>query len=93
MSKLVNNYSGKEELIKDIAIVHGELLLIHPFRDGNGRTARVLANLMSRKAGYNGLLFEKIKEKQFENYVLAIQNCATKDYSKMISFIRSIFPD
>jgi len=90
---LRNTYKDKEELIRDIAIVHGELLFIHPFREGNGRTARLLANLMSRKAGYSTLKFEKVGKKEFEKYVIAIQSCAKKDYSKMIEFIKSIFPD
>jgi len=34
-----------------IAKVHAELLLIHPFRDGNGRLARWLADLMALQAG------------------------------------------
>lgn len=93
LSSLPNKYISREQLIKDIAIVHGELLFIHPFREGNGRTARLLANLMSRKAGYNGLMFEKIGKKEFEKYVLAVQNCANKEYEKMIEFIASIFPD
>ena len=65
LSKLKNKYENKEDLINDIAIVHGELLFIHPFREGNGRTARLLANLMSRKAGYDGLRFEKVGKKEF----------------------------
>lgn len=93
LSTLPNKYEGREELIKDIAVVHGELLFIHPFREGNGRTARLLANLMSRKAGYDGLMFEKIGKKEFEKYVVGVQSCANKDYKKMIEFITSIFPD
>ena len=31
---------------------HAELVTIHPFTDGNGRTARLLMNLMLLKAGY-----------------------------------------
>ena len=58
LSKLKNTYNKKEDLVRDIATVHGELLFIHPFREGNGRTARLLANLMSRKAGYKSLKFE-----------------------------------
>jgi cell filamentation protein len=34
-----------------IAEVHAELLLIHPFREGNGRLARWLADLMAFQAG------------------------------------------
>lgn len=33
-----------------IAEVHGELLLIHPFREGNGRLARWVADLMALQA-------------------------------------------
>lgn len=93
LSVLPATHKNKEELIRDIAIIHGELLFIHPFREGNGRTARLLANLMSRKSGYDGLLFEKIGKNEFEKYVAAVKSCANKDYNKMIEFITSIFPD
>ncbi len=92
LSKLKNKYERQEDLIKDVAIVHGELLFIHPFREGNGRTARLLANLMVRKAGLESLKFQNVGKKEFEEYVKAVQNCANKDYSKMIDFIKSIFP-
>jgi cell filamentation protein len=90
--KLPNKYTNQDELIKDIAIVHSELLLIHPFREGNGRTARILANLMCRKQGYGSLQFEKVGEKEFKFYVSAVQQSTDKNYSKMEEFIKSIFP-
>lgn len=90
---LPNKYEDRESLIYDIAVVHGELLVIHPFREGNGRTARILANLMSRKQGYESLDFSKIGEKEFELYVSAVQKSAEKDYNGMIEFISSIFPE
>jgi cell filamentation protein len=68
-------------------------LFIHPFREGNGRTARMLANLMARKQGYDALLFEKITQENFDTYVKAIQKSAEKDYALMIAFISAIFPD
>jgi cell filamentation protein len=34
-----------------LAEVHAELILVHPFRDGNGRLARILALLMALQAG------------------------------------------
>ena len=92
LSKLPNIYNTKDELIKDIAKVHGELLFIHPFREGNGRTARMLANLMSRKQGYDALKFKLITEKEFDMYVLAVQSSADKNYQKMENIINSIFP-
>jgi Fic family protein len=40
------------EPITRAAIAHHDLLTIHPFRDGNGRTARLLLNLLLLQAGY-----------------------------------------
>jgi cell filamentation protein len=91
LSKMPNKYTSDEFLIKDISIVHGELLFIHPFREGNGRTARVLANLMARKQGYEGLNFDKIDDKVFPRYASAVQAVAEKDYSKMEKIIRLLF--
>lgn len=92
LNGLPNRYKDKYDLISDIAKVHGELLFIHPFREGNGRTARILANLMSRKQGHGPLRFELITESNFEEYVSAVQTSAIKDYSKMEEIIRFIFP-
>jgi cell filamentation protein len=92
LSKLPNRYDRKEDLIRDIAVVHAELLFIHPFREGNGRTARILANLMCRKQGYKALKFELITDKLFPLYILAVQQAAKKDYAKMIGIIETIFP-
>lgn len=74
LSKLKNSYSSKEEFIEDVAMVHAELLFIHPFREGNGRTARLLANLMCHKAGYGSLAFEKLdNDEMFKKYIVAVQ--------------------
>ena len=35
-----------QDVCQAVAKVHAELLLIHPFREGNGRLARWLANIM-----------------------------------------------
>jgi len=92
LSTLPNKYRIKDDLIKDIAKVHGELLFIHPFREGNGRTARILANIMCRKQGYDALKFELITEKEFDVYVSAVQLSASKNYQKMEDLVRFIFP-
>lgn len=43
---------------KAIAVVHGEFEMIHPFREGNGRTGRLVADLMALQAGYPPLIFD-----------------------------------
>lgn len=85
---LPKTYPDKASLARDIAHVHGELLFIHPFREGNGRTARVLANLMARKQGYNGLDFKHL---DFDEYVIAVQQSARRNYSLMEKIIISAF--
>lgn len=40
------------QVCESLAIVHSELLLIHPFREGNGRIARWLADMMAAQAGF-----------------------------------------
>jgi cell filamentation protein len=92
LSNLKDEYSTKEELIEAIAKVHGELLYIHPFREGNGRTARMLANLMSYKASYERLKFEKLdNEEMFNKYIEAVQKVGQKKYQPMIEIITYVF--
>ena len=88
LSQLPDHYTSQQALIKDIAKVHGELLFIHPFREGNGRTSRILANLRARKQGYPGLNFKTI---DFNEYIIAVQQVARKDYSRMEQIIAYTF--
>lgn len=91
LSPLPDSYSSEEDLIKDIAKVHAELLYIHPFREGNGRTARVLANLMAAKQGHDFLDLNKILENNFEEYVKAVQAASAEYYAPMEKIIRLLF--
>ena len=91
LHKLPDSYDSDEVIIKDIAIVHAELLFIHPFREGNGRTARLLANLMAAKAGHKLLDLENFSAEKFTEYVKAIQAAANRDYSPMEKIISSLF--
>lgn len=40
-----------DTLVKAIAITHVEFILIHPFREGNGRLSRLLADVMAVQSG------------------------------------------
>lgn len=42
----------RKELAKELAVVAVDLIAIHPFRDGNGRTMRVFVEQIVRHAGY-----------------------------------------
>jgi len=67
-----------------LAIVHAELVLIHPFRDGNGRGARLLAVLMAMQAGLPLLDFRGIERgKKRLAYFGAVQAAVGKNYRPM----------
>ncbi len=70
------------EVVKAIAEVHTELVLIHPFREGNGRVARMLATLMALQAGLPLLDFN-IMNQQKDAYFEAVQAGLDRDYRPM----------
>lgn len=90
LKELHEKYETKDQLVKEVAKVHAELLFIHPFREGNGRTARLLANLMVAKAGYKLLSLENLNNEKFDHYVKAVQQAANQDYSLMEKIIASL---
>ena len=73
-----------EKLAHAMSIVHVELILIHPFREGNGRTARLLANLMCLQANQPLLNFAGIYQTKnpsgFEKYIKAIHAGFNENY-------------
>jgi cell filamentation protein len=89
---LPNTYASNDALIRDIALVHGELLFIHPFREGNGRTARLLADMMAQKQGHTKLRWELVGRERFVAYVHAVQQAALDNRAPMEAIIRSVFP-
>jgi cell filamentation protein len=71
------------EVARAIAVVHTELLLIHPFREGNGRAARLLAILMALQAGLPPLDFGSIKGRKRQEYFAAVEAGLDRDYESM----------
>lgn len=53
-----NNQADALHPVERAARVHGEFVKIHPFVDGNGRTARLLMNLELMKAGFPASVIE-----------------------------------
>jgi len=73
-------------LLEALAVSHVEFIVIHPFREGNGRISRVLATLMALQAGWPPLDFSRLVENRQE-YFAAIQHGHAGNYEP----IRQIF--
>lgn len=77
------NFSSKDRIIQALAEVHVELILIHPFREGNGRVVRILSTLMASQAGLPLLEFDAIKGEKKKEYIEAIHAGLDSDYRPM----------
>lgn len=76
-------FDSRNEAIKALAVVHTELVLIHPFREGNGRVARLLSTLMAFQAGFPYLDFSNIRGKRKEDYFAAVRAGLDRNYKPM----------
>ncbi|QXF34804.1 cell filamentation protein Fic [Photorhabdus luminescens] len=63
-----------QELIKKLAEYYAELNVIHPFREGNGRTQRLLFEYIVINCGYK-ISFESINVKQWIDANISAYQC------------------
>jgi len=80
-------------LIKAL-ILHFDFVYIHPFNDGNGRTARALTYMYLLKSGYHFFKFFSISSllKEFRgNYYKAIKN--VEDYDSDVTYFVEFYLD
>jgi Fic family protein len=61
----LNSVAQQEESVVRAALAHHRLAAIHPFIDGNGRTARLLMNLLLMRDGYPPTIILKTNRQQY----------------------------
>lgn len=66
------------------SIVHHKVVSIHPFFDGNGRTARIVMNIFLMQAGYPLVTILKNDRKK---YYVVLDKADKGDYIPLIRFI------
>jgi len=88
MEQLIINLGDWEKKYHPIivaALLHGEFVKIHPFVDGNGRTARLLMNFIAIKNGYPPIV---IKKEQRLAYYDALDTAhTTGNYSAFVKMV------
>lgn len=70
------------QLTEAIAVTHVEFILMHPFREGNGRISRLLADVMAVQAGRGPLDYSSWEQNR-PDYILAIQQGLERNYEPM----------
>ena len=71
-----------DDLVEAVAVTHVEFILIHPFREGNGRLSRLLADVMAVQAGHQPLDYSAWDARKDE-YIAAIHAGFSGNYAPM----------
>ncbi|WP_225758754.1 Fic family protein [Leclercia sp. Marseille-Q4284] len=82
----------RPELVSYLAECHVEFILIHPFREGNGRLSRLLFDMLSVLAG-KGVLDYSLWDEHKLFYFKAIQAGVSGNYRPMMQLVSDILPD
>lgn len=83
-------FTDTTQQARALAVVHAELILIHPFREGNGRCSRLLAVLMGLQARLPALDFGGIRGVEKRRYIAAIHAALDRDYAPMTGVFRRV---
>jgi Fic family protein len=80
----VRSNKNKLHVVELAAIVHYKLVAIHPFFDGNGRTARLIMNVVLMQSGYPIAIILKNDRKRYYNVL------SKADRDDLVPFVRFI---
>ena len=80
-----NNWEGFHPVVR-ATLLHGEFVKIHPFVDGNGRTARLLLNFELMRYGYPPIIIKnEDRAKYYDVLDIAHTTMNYKPFIKLIS--------
>ena len=90
MEKLIINYNNWNNYhpIVRASLLHGELVKIHPFIDGNGRVSRLVMNMSLMRDGFLPVIIKK--EDRLEYYDVLDKAHTTGDYTDFIKLVNKL---
>lgn len=71
-------------IVELVALIHHRLVYIHPFFDGNGRTARIVMNVLLMQYGFPLVIILKNDRKKYYN---VLDQADKENYKPMVQFI------
>ncbi len=84
-NKWLKSKKSKPNIIEYAALAHFKLVGIHPFVDGNGRTARLLTNLILMKYGFPPAVVLKIDRKKYYDCLEKAHKGNLKDFANFMA--------
>ncbi len=84
MFEWIRKQKNKMHIVELSAIVHHKIVGIHPFTGGNGRTARLVMNLLLLQEGYPMTV---VLSNDRKKYYDALSKADSGDYSYFVRFI------
>jgi len=76
--------TNKMDILHKAIEAHYRFVAIHPFVDGNGRTARLLMDLMLMKGGYAPIIIRPIDRKRYLNALEVYQRGDGEKYTRFM---------
>ncbi|MBI5755100.1 Fic family protein [Candidatus Peregrinibacteria bacterium] len=80
----VGNQQKKLHVVELAAMLQHKLVYIHPFFDGNGRTARLIMNVLLLQKGYPLAIILKNDRKR---YYRVLQSADNNNYKPLVEFV------
>jgi len=80
----IKKEKNKYHIVELAAIMHHKLVAIHPFWDGNGRTARLIMNILIMNIGYPMAI---ILKNDRQRYYRVLDEADNGDYKNLCEFL------
>ena len=94
LTSAINSEFQQHDSIIQALAVHYHIGAMHPFGDGNGRTARALESFMLRRAGVNDLVMVSLSNYYYahqDEYRTALSECRQQNHD-LTPFLRFALP-
>ena len=85
---IIRNALTKQDHVYCLTFAHYEFVRIHPFNKGNGRTGRILMNIVALKFGYKPLELYHREGNSRKNYIDAMKLADKGNFEPLTALIR-----
>lgn len=87
-----NAGTTRKAVVMALARTHAEFIIIHPFREGNGRIGRLLSDVMAVQNDYPPLDYTDLTAANRERYFESIRASYKGDYDLIIELFNTLLP-